>query len=206
MGVGDAVRRVIAFVVIFVSAVLTSQFAFASGPEPDEIPRRPGWHDPRVLTPTPSPTAIPIVANTRRGTSPDDALDITGEWHTVEPGASVWYKTTDAAGFRMIEMWLEANPQDSAELAIYSPDQNDLSFDTKPIGRGSKTKIDPPNVLHWKAGYARWGTWYAIVTNRSNTSSSYSLRMNQEARDAKNCVGYWEYIGADYVYWVACDK
>jgi hypothetical protein len=156
----------------------------------------------RQLTPTLAPTATPGL----RGDSPDHALDITGNWTTIEPGASVWYKTPNSDGYRVIDLWLDTTAPNALGLSLFSPDQADgLSVNTKPIGRGSFNKGEPSHALTWIAGYAKAGVWYALVQNFSNAPVSYSLGGNLSSTDAKLCHGYWETLRGQPIYWVDCN-
>ena len=99
---------------------------------------------------------------TWRGDSPDHALDITGNWTTIEPGASIWYKTPDSSSYREIEVWIDSPVQNALDLSLYSPDQQIGTWaDWKPVGRGSFNKGQPEHALTWVAAYARSGIWYA---------------------------------------------
>ncbi len=161
----------------------------------------------KTAPPATAPAPIAQAANLAYGASPNDARDFVDSWQTLPPNASVWYKTSDSLGYRLIELSIEASPANAIGLSMFSPDQREgLSADTKPIGRGSSNKYDPPNVLHWKAGYARSGVWYALVINYSAAPVSYRLIYNQADQTQKNCTGYWEYIGKDYVYWIDCNR
>ncbi len=154
-------------------------------------------------TPTPAPTATPDL----RGDSPDHALDITGNWTTLEPGASMWYKTPDSDGYRDIELWIDSPTQNAIGLSLFSPDQQVGPWSTwKPVGRGTFNKGQPEHVLTWIAAYARGGIWYALVQNYTNMRVSYRFAGNLSAADAKKCIGYWENLAltGQRVFWVDC--
>ena len=160
----------------------------------------------RVVAAAPSSAMLPAsVAPARTGTTAADALNIPNDWRTLAPRASVWYHTTNNDNYRVLELQLETNPPNLVSLAIYSPDQmaGAISMD-KPIGRGTTNKGLPENVLFWKAGYARPGAWFALVTNNTGTNVLYKLSHNQQDTSTKNCFGYWEYIGTTRIYWVDC--
>ena len=141
------------------------------------------------------------------GDSPAQARDVPNEWQALEPRASIWYKTDYSDSFRLLEYWLETNLPDVASVAVYSPDQTEgLSAATKPIGRGTRNKNDPDNVIRWKAGYAKPGVWYVYLSNNTDQPVSYKLNHNQENVQAKNCISYWETINGTLVYWTDCGR
>lgn len=153
-----------------------------------------------------APVAAIAVANVPRGDSPDHALDIIGNWTSIEPGAGVWYKTPNSDGYRDIALSVDSPTQNALGLALFSPDQQIGSWgDWKPVGRGTFNSGQPEHVLTWIAGYARSGVWYALVQNHSNATVSYRLTGNLSTLDAKSCHGYWEVNRyGQMIYWIDC--
>jgi hypothetical protein len=128
------------------------------------------------LTVTVQPTATQALSHVvlPPANNPDNAQPPTGGWVYINPGTSQWYKLYDA-GVQII-VWVDANGQQGLAMALYAPDQKDLYG--KPVGRGSYNKFEPSHDLYWQ-GYTPasgvGGTWYAVVTNGSNSPISYNL-------------------------------
>lgn len=153
-----------------------------------------------------APTLAPTATSTPRGDSPNHALDITGNWTTIEPGASVWYRTPNSDGYRDIELWIDSPAQNALSLSLFSPDQQIGSWaDWKPVGRGTFNKGQPEHALTWIAAYARSGVWYALVQNFSAAPVSYKLDGNVSSTDTKTCHGYWENLRGAMIYWIDCN-
>ena len=129
---------------------------------------------PLTTTLQPTITLAPAHVVSPPANNPDNAQAPTGGWVYINPGASQWYKLYDA-GVQLL-VWVDGNGQQGLALALYAPDQKDLYG--KPIGRGSYNKFLPAHDLYWQ-GYTpasgAGGTWYAVVTNGSNSPISYNL-------------------------------
>ncbi len=147
-----------------------------------------------VATPTPAP----------RGDSPAAARDITDGWQSIEPGASIWFKTNYSDGYRVIDLSVDSLTKDALGLSIFSPDQMDTWWSSKPVGRGTYNKGQPEHALTWVATYAKAGVWYLLLQNYATSPVSYRLNGNISATDTKKCVGYWETVSGVYMYWVDC--
>ncbi|MDE3087878.1 MAG: hypothetical protein KGJ80_00645 [Chloroflexota bacterium] len=60
--------------------------------------------------------------------------------------------------------------------------------------------------MTYRAGYAKGGIWYALVTNFTAAPISFNLGGNVNSTDTKKCHGYWEYLpSGQYIYWVDCN-
>jgi hypothetical protein len=143
----------------------------------------------------PSFTA-PIAQN---GISRASALEPTNTWQLLGAGASVWYHI-GTNGVHM-DVWLDANPASGVKMAIFAPNGSD-----KPIGNGTPYKSDPTR-LSWSGGHwqAR-GNWYALITNGNPFPIQYKIERAQREIGEKSCYSYWEYIGANLVYWTECER
>ncbi len=190
--------------VALLAATVSAVSACALGPDSDASCG--DWHIRQRQMIVRAPIAAIAVASAPRGDSPDHALDITGNWTTIEPGASGWYKTPNSDGYRNIELWIDSPTQNALSLSLFSPDQQIGAWaDWKPVGRGSFNKGEPEHALTWIAGYARSGVWYALVQNHTNAPVSYRLTGNLSTLDAKSCHGYWEPNRyGQMIYWVDC--
>lgn len=155
-----------------------------------------------VSTPVP---IIPIAA-LASGDDPIRARELSETWQVLEPGKYLWYKTPYSEGFRILEFWLETAVPNTISMAFYSPDQTPgLSTATKPIGRGTHSNGDPDTILRWKAGYAKPGVWYILLTNNTNQPASFKLNSNMQNTAVKKCISYWETLPTgEYVYWTDC--
>jgi len=157
--------------------------------------------------PRPAPTLLPtpVATPTPRGDSPTTARDITEGWQGIEPGASIWFKTNYSDGYRVIDLSVDSLAKDALGLSIFSPDQMDTWWNSKPVGRGTYNKGQPEHALTWVATYAKAGVWYLLLQNYATSPVSYRLNGNISATDTKKCVGYWETLpNGEYVYWVDC--
>ena len=217
-------------VFVILSLFLLIAFARLAAPSPvnacelsdDSNPACSNWHAPLLLSPTavatptprdpspdaalallPSPTAI--ATPTPRGDRPETARTITDTWSSIDPHASIWFKTDDSTGYREIELWVDTPSQGALGLSILSPDQMDSWWNAKPIGRGSNNPGEPGHALTWIAAYARDGIWYAILQNNSDAAVSYRLYGNFASTATKSCHGYWETLNGGPIYWIDCN-
>lgn len=192
--------------ILFLLLTIALRVPLASACEPSDLDVHCAVRQMPRRTPTRARTLSVVAKNVPRGDSPANALEMQDAWRTLDPGASVWYKTDDSSGFRALRIWLDANGRGGLSLAIFSPDQMEGVYSiAKPIGRGTFNKLDPSHDLLWSSDYARWGVWYALVTNSNVVPASYKVGYTQTGKDAKTCVSYWEWIGKDYVYWTNCN-
>jgi hypothetical protein len=135
-------------------------------------------------------TLLVAAAHPQPGANPNTAQAPTTAWQFIGPNESHWYKMSDA-GLELV-IWLDAHGQAGLSLAIYAPEQTDLYG--KPIGRGSFNKFQPTHDLYW-TGYTRArGTWYAVVTNGTQSPISYNLNykrvVNSVAGRCSACHGF----------------
>jgi hypothetical protein len=165
----------------------------------DSTPVCVNWRAP--LPPSPAVVATP----TPRGDRPETARSITDTWSSIDPHASIWFKTDDSTGYREIELWVDTPSQGALGLSILSPDQMDSWWNAKPIGRGSYNPGEPGHALTWKAAYARDGIWYALLQNNSDAAVSYRVYANTAFTATKSCHGYWETLNGGPIYWIDCN-
>jgi hypothetical protein len=157
------------------------------------------WH--ARLLPSPNPTAT----STPRGDRPETARAITDTWSSIDPHASIWFKTEDSPGYREIELWVDTPSQGALGLSILSPDQMDTWWNVKPVGRGSYNPGLPSHALTWTAAYAKAGVWYALLQNNTDVPVSYRLDGNITSTATKLCHGYWESLNGATIYWIDCN-
>lgn len=174
-----------------------------SGDSDTTCSNAPIWPRP---TPTLVPTPVAMATPTPRGDSPAAARDITDTWQSIEPKASVWFKTNYSDGYRAIELWVDSPVQDALDLSVFSPDQADTWWNSKPVGRGTYNKGQPQHALTWVSTYAEAGVWYALLQNHTSLPVPFQLTGNISATNTKKCVGYWEasQTANEMIYWVDC--
>jgi hypothetical protein len=156
-----------------------------------------------------STLSLPVVlaaTATPRGDSPSTARDITDTWSSIDPRASIWFKTDNSDSYREIELWLDTPAQNGLGLSIFSPDQANSWWNSRPVGRGSYNPGMPGHALTWKVAYAEGGIWYALLQNYTDSPVPYRLSGNFTSTATKSCHGYWEYLpNGAYIYWVDCN-
>ncbi len=151
--------------------------------------------------PKPEPTAVPAP----KGDSPAASLSPDGNWRTISPATSVWYKVGESIGAQAIDVWLDANGRQGIGFAVYGPNQMNPYTPDRPVGRGTFNRNMPDHDLHWSGKYLIPGAWYAVVTNNTGDALPYRLGSDQQDKGARNCIGYWETLSTgQYVYWVDC--
>ncbi len=144
-----------------------------------------------VLTATPIPTKAPA-----GGTDPTNALLPAGDWRTIGANSSLWYKI--GTGGNHIVATLQAQPLDGMRLEVFAPNIWD-----RPIGAGSHS--NGVDGLVWAGGrWENYGDWFARVVNANSGPVTYRLVVNSNEIPACEVIGYWEYIGSNYVYWKRC--
>jgi hypothetical protein len=171
---------------------------------------------PPAVLPAPPPLASQQVkaaspASSPRGTSTADAFSISDSWQTVGPNGVGWWNLGYGRDAQILEVWLDSQMPDSLGLAVFAPDISDgLSASTKPTGRGSYNKFEPNHALKWRGQSPREGTWYALVTNSSQSAVPYRVGFQRTQVD-RNCTSYWENVTVPWaggsggqVYWTLC--
>ena len=156
-----------------------------------------------AAAPKPAPTVNPV---TLKGDKPETAMDISGTWQILDPGKSVWYKTSSQF-YRNIDLNLETNVQgiqDKLGMSVYSPDQLGELYLNKPVGRGTPFKANSSFQLNWKSDYAKAGVWNIQIINYTSTPLSYKFSISESDTPQKNCWGYWESVSGTMVWWIDC--
>lgn len=159
-----------------------------------------------LVVPKPAPTVNP---STLKGDKPETAMDIAGTWQNIEPGKSVWYKTSSQF-YRIVDLFLETSVpgiQDKLGMSVYSPDQLEELYANKPVGRGTPYKPNATYQLNWKSDYAKPGVWNIQIINFTSVPLAYKFSMAETDTVQKNCWGYWETLpNGQYVYWIDCGR
>ncbi len=147
-----------------------------------------------VLPTRPRPSATLVPSPTPA--SPSGPLLPSDSWQTLGPNTSVMYKIGE--GGNHIEAVLQAQPLNGMKMEVFAPNLWD-----HPVGMGSLQRgVDG---LVWAGG--RWedyGDWMARITNGNPTAVQYRLLVNSQPIPGCEWIGYWEYIGPNYVYWKKC--
>jgi hypothetical protein len=157
------------------------------------------WRVRPLAPPTAAATPTPL------GDRPETARTITDTWGSIDPHASIWFKTDDSTSYREIELWVDTPNQGALGLSILSPDQMDSWWNAKPVGRGSYNPGLPAHALTWTAAYAKSGVWYALLQNNTDAAVAYRLGGNITSTGTKSCHGYWETLNGASVYWIDCN-
>lgn len=152
------------------------------------------------FTPIPTrvrtPTATPKPAAPAGGTDPSNALQPGDAWRPLAANSSVWYKI--GTGGNHLVANLQAQPIDGMQMEVYAPNIWD-----KPIGMGSRS--NGVEGLVWAGGrWESYGDWFARVVNGNASAVTYRLMVNSNEIPPCEIIGYWEYIGTNYVYWKKC--
>lgn len=157
-----------------------------------------------ITTTATAPLTSTVTAKTQpKGDSPYTARTMTGDWETIDPKASIWYRIDNENNF-FLDVWMDTYGQPGVTFAVYSPDQiNNLSATTVPKGRSAAIKSDPSHDWWWNGAQAV-GIWHVLVTSSASTPMKYRIGYKQST-EQRNCHSYWEYLPSGlYVYWTAC--
>ena len=156
-----------------------------------------------TLIPTPITSTAVISKTQPKGDSPYTAREMTGNWETLAPQASVWYRVNNENNF-YLDVWMDTYGRPGVTFAVYSPEQmNNLSAATVPKGRSAAIKTDTTHDWWWKGAQAI-GIWHVLVTNTTATPMQYRINYKPSTEE-RQCRSYWEYLPSGlYVYWTAC--
>jgi hypothetical protein len=117
---------------------------------------------------------LPVAA----GANPENALNITGNWVTLQPGASLWYGFQYTGDKSQIQVILNDQGQSGLALGVWTPAriaQMEAGQSVKPIGYGSPNKDVPAADLFWAGNFDIAAPYYVQVENNSSNSIAYSL-------------------------------
>jgi dipeptidyl aminopeptidase/acylaminoacyl peptidase len=88
-----------------------------------------------------------------------------GEWRQLHGGRSRWYAFRYAGDGSQIEIRLQAEPEESLDLEVWTPEgvrRWGLGVESGPVGRGSANPyVD--GVISWSGSFEIAGTYYVIV-------------------------------------------
>ena len=113
------------------------------------------------------------------GTGPDDALPATGgtDYVPLPAGETLWYSFEYAGDGSQIEVWLDAEPDESVTVSIWTGEQVKLwaaGEEIKPVGRGTANACEPGD-LFWVGAFGIPGEYYIVVENASSGDASFRL-------------------------------
>ncbi len=157
----------------------------------------------------PTPTQVPVpskpvapppapAANVSAVSDPMRSLEPSNTWQVIDPGSATWHKI----GFGGVHMdvVLEVDPAGSLTMDVFPP--GDFN---RAIGQGTPNKGDTSRLV-WAGGHWRaQGDWMARITNNTSVAVRYKLTSSANDVSNKSCYGYWEWIGADHVWWTVCN-
>ena len=145
-----------------------------------------------------APTVVPQVAlPVASGADPSNPMLPADAWRILGASAHVWYKIGDG-GVHM-DVALQAKPLDGLSFEVYAPHELGQS-----VGHGTLQSQTASLVWaggHWQAD----GSWLARITNSNLTAAQYKFTSVVKDVSNKSCQSYWEYIGANRVYWTVCE-
>lgn len=129
----------------------------------------------KPAAPPAPPVSQPAAAVVTHGAdNPGAAQEPNGSMEYIAPGQSLWYKMFTR---QRLYVWADTSGQPGIELAIFAPGTTDF-WGTKPIGVGSKNKNEGHD-LFWTGRAPGSGTWYARVTNKTNTSMPITVNFER---------------------------
>jgi len=111
------------------------------------------------------------------GTSSVAAQQPSGEWQALAAGESQWYSFEYAGDGSRIEVWLDAEPDESVAFSIWTGEQVELwaaGEEIAPVGRGTANAYEPGD-LFWAGAFGIRGEYYIVVENASSGDASFQL-------------------------------
>jgi hypothetical protein len=111
------------------------------------------------------------------GSNPQLALPITGDWATLNPGASVWYAFQYAGDASQISVILNDQGMTGLAFGVWTPDRLaewEAGTAIDAIGHGSPN-VDVPADLFWTGNFNLAATYYVKVDNNGASPIAYNL-------------------------------
>jgi hypothetical protein len=115
------------------------------------------------------------------GSNAETALNITGDWATIQPGASVWYGFNYAGDASQIQLILNEQGMTGLAFDVLTPErlaQYEAGNAIDPIGSGSQNVDVPGGDLFWTGNFDLPADYYVRVDNNTMSAMSYSLGVN----------------------------
>jgi hypothetical protein len=119
---------------------------------------------------------IPNVA--AQGPLAHGATHLDNQWHSIGPGATLWYAFDYAGDRTVVTLTLVNGVQLGMAFNLYAPDKPS----DQPIGRGTSSLVAcndgnkcPSPDLTWTGGTSSPGTYYVQVINNTSTAKSFLL-------------------------------
>ena len=111
------------------------------------------------------------------GGGPDDALTASQEYVSLAAGETLWYSFECAGDGSQIEVWLNAEPDDSVTFSIWTEEQVKqwaAGEEVEPVGRGTANAYEAGEQF-WAGSFCTPGTYYVVVQNGSASGASFKL-------------------------------
>jgi hypothetical protein len=111
------------------------------------------------------------------GTGPDDALTAGDEYVSLPVGETLWYLFECAGDGSEIEVWLDAEPDDSVTFSIWTKEQVKqwaAGEEVSPVGRGTANDYESGD-LFWAGTFCIPGKYYIVIENGSAADASFQL-------------------------------
>jgi hypothetical protein len=106
------------------------------------------------------------------------AVYLDNQWHTIGPGATLWYAFGYAGDRTTVTITLVNGVQLGMSFNLYAPDKPS----DQPIGRGTSGQVNcndgnrcPSPDLTWTGGTSSGGTHYVKVINNTSVGKSFLL-------------------------------
>lgn len=120
------------------------------------------------------------LADTAKGTGPNDPLSADGQWKSVPANGTLWYYFDYFGDKSQVEVDLDTNAAPNVQLAIFTADQAQafvLDPATAPVGWGTvpgAATQSTDHALMWAGGFNFGGRFFAVVIN--NNPNPVSVR------------------------------
>ncbi len=106
------------------------------------------------------------------------ATYLDNQWHSIGPGATLWYAFDYAGDRTVVTLTLVNGVQLGMSFNLYAPDKPS----DQPIGRGTSSLVNcnngnkcPSPDLTWTGGTSSPGTYYIQVINNTSVAKSFLL-------------------------------
>jgi hypothetical protein len=109
------------------------------------------------------------------------ATYINNQWHTIGPGATLWYAFDYAGDRTVVTITLANGVQLGMTFNLYAPDKPS----DQPVGRGTSSLVNcnngdrcPSTDLTWTGGTSSPGTYYVQVINNTSAAKGFLLTIS----------------------------
>lgn len=158
-------------------------------------------------TSTPKPVASKTPTKLPPQPSPTPTLP-PGNVKYVKPGGEYYFDVKFVGKAEVGINVIEGN-KDTVLVEIWAHDQIRGDPNDKPKGVPKYDIHAPQYDFFWKGGSGQRSdtqkTWWARVVNNGNAPITVKFTGEGVGGALTKCFSYWEWIGADHVYWTECN-